>query len=69
VFIPLQNPPAWMDALSNLFPVRHFADALVGSFLAVHGSGVQAIDLVVVGVWGIAGLVIGVRFFSWEPRV
>jgi ABC-2 type transport system permease protein len=69
VFIPLQNPPAWMDALSNIFPVRHFADALVGSFLAVNGSGIQGIDLVVVGVWGIAGLAIGVRFFSWEPRV
>jgi ABC-2 type transport system permease protein len=69
VFIPLQNPPAWMDALSNIFPVRHFADALVGSFLAVNGSGIQGIDLVVVGVWGIVGLVIGVRFFSWEPRV
>ncbi len=68
VFIPLQNPPAWMDALSNIFPIRHFADALVGSFLAVHGSGIQGSDLVVVGVWGIAGLVIGVRFFSWEPR-
>jgi ABC-2 type transport system permease protein len=69
VFIPLQNPPAWMDALSNIFPVRHFADALVGSFLAVNGSGIQGIDLVVVGVWGVVGLVIGVRFFSWEPRV
>jgi ABC-2 type transport system permease protein len=69
VFIPLQNPPAWMDALSNVFPVRHFADALVGSFLAVNGSGIQGIDLVVVGVWGVVGLAIGVRFFSWEPRV
>lgn len=68
VFIPLQNPPAWMDALSNIFPIRHFADALVGSFLAVHGSGIQGSDLVVVGVWGVVGLVIGVRFFSWEPR-
>jgi ABC-2 type transport system permease protein len=69
VFIPLQNPPAWMDALSNIFPVRHFADALVGSFLAVQGSGISGSDLVVVGIWGIAGLVIGVRFFTWEPRV
>lgn len=69
VFIPLQNPPAWMDTLSNIFPIRHFADALVGSFLAVNGSGMQGSDLVVVAVWGVAGLAIGVRFFSWEPRV
>ena len=32
VFIPLQNPPAWMDALSNIFPVRHFADAWSAPF-------------------------------------
>jgi ABC-2 type transport system permease protein len=69
VFIPLQNPPAWMDTLSKIFPVRHFADALVSSFLAVNGSGLQGGDLVVVGVWGIIGLAIGVRFLSWEPHV
>jgi hypothetical protein len=57
-----------MDTLSKIFPVRHFADALVSSFLAVNGSGLQGGDLVVVGVWGIIGLAIGVRFFSWEPH-
>jgi ABC-2 type transport system permease protein len=69
VFIPLRNPPAWLDALSSIFPVRHFADALVGSFLAVQGTGVNGSDLVVVGVWGIVGLAIAVRFFSWEPHI
>jgi ABC-2 type transport system permease protein len=69
VFIPLRDPPAWLDALSSIFPVRHFADALVGSFLAVQGTGVNGSDLVVVGLWGIVGLAIAVRFFSWEPHV
>jgi ABC-2 type transport system permease protein len=69
VFIPLNNPPAWLDFISKVFPVRHFADALIGSFFALNGSGLQGGDLLIVGVWGLAGLLISLRFFSWEPRI
>lgn len=69
VFIPLQNPPAWLDLLGKIFPVRHFADALIGSFFQVSGSGLHTNDLLVLGAWGIAGVVVAVRFFDWEPRV
>ena len=69
VFIPLQNPPAWLDFVSKLFPVRHFADALIGSFFALSGSGLKVNDLLIVGAWGLAGLLISLRFFTWEPRV
>jgi len=69
VFIPLQNPPDWLDVTSKIFPVRHFADALIGSFFQLSGSGLHTNDLLVMGAWGIAGLVVAVRFFSWEPRV
>lgn len=69
VFIPLQNAPAWLDTFSKIFPVRHFADALVGSYFSPTGSGLYGNDLLVMGVWGVVGVVIAVRFFSWEPRV
>jgi ABC-2 type transport system permease protein len=69
VFIPLQNPPAWLDFVSKVFPVRHFADAMVGSFFALTGSGLQGNDLLIIGAWGLAGIVIGLRFFTWEPRI
>ena len=69
VFIPLQNPPAWLDTLGKIFPVRHFADALIGSFFNLSGSGLHTNDLLVLGAWGIAGAVVGIRFFQWEPRV
>jgi ABC-2 type transport system permease protein len=67
VFVPLQNPPAWLDVTSKIFPVRHFADSLIGSFFQLSGSGFQTNDLLVMGAWGIAGLLIAVRFFRWEP--
>jgi ABC-2 type transport system permease protein len=69
VFIPLQSPPAWLDLISKIFPIRHFADSLVGSYFQLSGSGLHANDLFVVAAWGIGGLVVAIRFFDWEPRV
>ena len=69
VFIPLENPPQWLDIVGKIFPVRHFADALIGSYFQSSGSGWHTNDLLVLGAWGIAGLVLGARFFQWEPRV
>jgi ABC-2 type transport system permease protein len=70
VFIPLgDNPVAWIDTVSKLFPVRHFVEAMFGVFFrfpgqaALHGS-----DLLVVAAWGLAGLAVARRTFSWEPR-
>lgn len=69
VFIPLENPSGWIDVLGKVFPVRHFADALVGSFFNLSGSALHTNDLLVLAAWGVAGLVLGIRFFQWEPRV
>jgi len=69
VFIPLENPPAWIDIVAKIFPVRHFADALIGSFFQLNGSGLHANDLLVLGAWGAGGLIVAVRLFDWEPRI
>jgi ABC-2 type transport system permease protein len=69
VFIPLQNPPQWLDILGKIFPVRHFADALIGSFFQLSGNGIHTNDLLVLAAWGVGGLIVGARFFQWEPRV
>ena len=81
IFIPLGNdPPAWMTVIGNVFPVRHFADAMRSGFLAslferahaanprVPASAFDWSDVLIVGIWGLAGLLIAARFFSWEPR-
>jgi len=68
VFIPLQNPTGWIDVVGKIFPVRHFADAMIGSFFELSGSGLHANDLLVLALWGAAGVVVAVRFFDWEPR-
>ena len=67
IFIPLEQAPAWLVNVAELFPVKHFADAMVTSYFD-PGGGFEASDLLWVGLWGLAGLLLAVRFFSWEPR-
>ena len=69
VFIPLGNSAGWIDTVGKIFPVRHFADALISSFFQLSGSGLHANDLLVLGAWGVGGLLVGARFFKWEPKV
>ena len=69
VFIPLQSPPGWIDAIGRIFPVRHFSDAMQYAFFPPVGSaGFRAGDLLVMAAWGAIGLLVARRWFSWEPR-
>jgi ABC-2 type transport system permease protein len=69
VFIPLEDPPAWLAAVVDAFPVIHFAEAMRTSFNPfVAGGGFEWGHLGVVAVWGMAGAAVAARYFSWEPR-
>ena len=77
IFIPLAGgAPAWINTVGNIFPVKHFADAMRAGYLGnvtLEGTDVRAFpfdwaDLAVVAAWGVAGLALASRFFSWEPR-
>jgi ABC-2 type transport system permease protein len=69
VFIPLQNAPEWINVVSEIFPVRHFADAMLRIYdVNTLGAGFSNGDLAVMAIWGVIGLFVAARFFSWEPR-
>ncbi len=69
VFIDMRGAPDWINTFSEIFPVRHFADALLGVYNpATSGPAFAWGDLLVLALWGIGGLVVALRFFSWEPR-
>ena len=67
VFIPLTSVPDWLDTLSNLFPIRHYVEAMLASFIE-SDVGLPTEDLIWVAAWGLAGLLLAVRFFRWEPK-
>lgn len=67
IFIPSDHAPDWMQTIADLFPIKHFAQAMLASFDPTFRAW-STTDLVVIGVWGVAGLVAAIRSFSWEPR-
>ena len=66
VFVPItDDAPGWIDVISKVFPVRHLVDSMNAGFL---GTPFRWSDVLVIGLWGLAGLVMASRFFTWEPR-
>ena len=66
IFIPLgDNAPAWIRWTAQVFPVKHFADGMQAGFL---GTAFHWTDVLIVAAWGVAGLLLAARFFTWEPR-
>ena len=68
VFIDTREAPEWLTKVADIFPVSHFNEGMLSAFNPVGGSGWETDDLVILAVWGIAGLLLAVRYFSWEPR-
>ena len=66
IFIPFgNNTPSGIQWIAKIFPVKHFADGMQAGFL---GTAFNWTDVLIVAVWGLAGLLLAVRYFSWEPR-
>jgi ABC-2 type transport system permease protein len=69
VFIRMEEAPTWLDTVSHIFPVRHFADGMAAIYSPVMaGSPFRWESLGVVVLWGIGGMLVALRTFSWEPR-
>ncbi|MEX0991934.1 MAG: ABC transporter permease [Actinomycetota bacterium] len=66
IFIPIgDDAPGWITLIGKIFPVSHFLKGMSSAFL---GTPFEWGDVLVVAIWGVAGLALAIRFFSWEPR-
>jgi ABC-2 type transport system permease protein len=66
IFIAFNNgTPTWIQWVARIFPIRHFAAGMQAGFL---GTPFHWSDVVIVALWGVAGLLLAIRYFSWEPR-
>ncbi len=69
VFIRGDEAPDWLTQVADLFPIRHFSQALQTAFNPFEtGAGFEPERLAVMAVWGIVGVAVAVRKFAWEPR-
>jgi ABC-2 type transport system permease protein len=68
IFIPFGvETPEWIKTVARIFPVKHFADAMRAGF---YGAPFEFLwrDVLIVAIWGLAGLILAARFFTWEPK-
>jgi ABC-2 type transport system permease protein len=68
VFVSVSTLPSWLVGVADVFPVRHLAAALLTAYNPhTTGSGFAGIDLLIVAAWGVGGLIVALRRFSWLP--
>lgn len=69
VFIPDDELPQGVLDFANHFPVRDFFQAFFDAYVPAGGDpGPDWGSLAVVAIWGVAGLLLAIRFFRWSPR-
>jgi ABC-2 type transport system permease protein len=69
VFIPETEIPDGVLRFASLFPIRHFFEAFFAAWSPdTVGSGFEWGHLAVVAGWGVAGLLLAIRFFRWSPH-
>lgn len=66
-FVP-ERVPAWLNHLAALFPLKPLADSMQFAYdPRTRGSGFAGRDLIVLGLWTLAGVGL-MRYFRWESR-
>jgi ABC-2 type transport system permease protein len=68
IFIPDDELPQGVIDFANHFPIRDFFQAFYNAYLPGGAAGVDWGNLAVVAIWGVAGLLLSIRFFRWTPR-
>ena len=67
-FGPTRDLPRFLQALADVLPLRHFIDAVRGVYLDGDAPWAHAGALAVVAAWGVVGVLLAIRRFSWQPR-
>ncbi|MBM3666744.1 MAG: ABC transporter permease [Actinobacteria bacterium] len=69
IFIPDNEIPEGVLSFADIFPIRHFFQAFFEAWdPSTAGAGFEWGDLAIVAAWGIAGLLVALFAFRWEPR-
>jgi ABC-2 type transport system permease protein len=68
VFIPLDDPPRWLEVIGDFFPLKPFVVSFQDTFNPfVEAPAFAWRDLAWVGAWGVVASVVALRRFRWEP--
>jgi ABC-2 type transport system permease protein len=67
-FGPTRDYPRALQALADVLPLTYLIETLKGVLLEHEQASEHLGALAVVLAWGLVGLVVALKRFSWEPR-
>jgi ABC-2 type transport system permease protein len=68
VFVQMSDPPGWLTAIADVFPLRPFAQTFQDVFNPLVEPPAFVWDRFArVAAWGVFGVVLSLRYFRWEP--
>jgi ABC-2 type transport system permease protein len=67
-FGPTRHYPSFLRAIGDVLPLRYLLRLVDAVYLHGHGVWSRPGAIGVLVAWGLAGLAVTVRRFSWEPR-
>ncbi len=67
-FGPTRKYPAFLRAIGDVLPLKHYLDVVQSIYLAGHEIWSKPAAVAVVAAWGVGGIVVAARYFGWEPR-
>jgi ABC-2 type transport system permease protein len=63
-----KSAPGFLRSIAEALPLKPLIDGLSGALVTGSGLGNHLDALAVIGLWGVFGLCLAVRGFSWEQR-
>ena len=67
-FGPTRHYPAFLRGIGDVLPLKYFVDLMNAIYLDGQAIWTKPLDVAILAVWGLAGLVVAVLKFRWEPR-
>lgn len=69
IFIRLDDePPRWLELAGDIFPLKPFAEAFQACFTPfVEAPAFEWGNLAFIAAWGVVGMIVALRRFTWEP--
>ncbi len=69
IFIRIEQPPAWMEAIGNFFPLKHFVIAFrdaLNPFMDQPQWNWGHLGYMIA--WAVVAVLLALRFFRWDPK-
>ncbi len=68
VFVELDDAPRWLEVVGDVFPLKPFVESFQACFNpTISAPAFEWAKMGYVALWGLAGLLVALKRFRWEP--